>query len=82
VPQHQDLKLLRPLRPTREDQQLEEPANNPLNEGQALKQQMYASADATRSNGAESLPQLQPRQRKRRSNFWDPQGDLIDDNPV
>ncbi len=39
MPQHQDLKLLRPLRTTTQNQQLEQTADNPVSEGQTLKQQ-------------------------------------------
>jgi hypothetical protein len=39
MPQHQDLKLIRPLRTTKQNQQLEQTANDPVSEGQTLKQQ-------------------------------------------
>src|SRR6266487_5994582 len=39
MPQHQDLKLLRPLRTTKQNQKLEQTANDPVSEAQALKQQ-------------------------------------------
>jgi hypothetical protein len=39
MPQHQDLKLVRPFRTTKENQQLEQTANDPVNKGQTLKQQ-------------------------------------------
>src|SRR6266545_2265068 len=39
MPQHQDLKLLRPLRTTKENQQLKETANGPVSDGQPLRQQ-------------------------------------------
>ena len=34
MPKHQDLKLLRPLRTTKQNQQLEQTANDPINKGQ------------------------------------------------
>ncbi len=39
MPQHQDLKLLLPLRTTKQNQQLEQTADDPVTERQALKQQ-------------------------------------------
>src|SRR6266508_5721044 len=39
MPQHQDLKLLRPLRTTKKNQQLEQTASYPVSEGHSLKQQ-------------------------------------------
>jgi len=39
MPQHQDLKLLRPIRTTKQNQQLEQTASDPVSEAQALKQQ-------------------------------------------
>jgi len=39
MPQHQDLKLLRPLRTTKQNQQLEQTADDPVSERQTLKQQ-------------------------------------------
>jgi hypothetical protein len=44
MPQHRNLKLLRPLRTTKQNQQLEQTANNPVRERQALTQQT-ASTD-------------------------------------
>jgi hypothetical protein len=38
MPQHQDLKLLLPLRTTQENQQLEQTASKPISERQTLKQ--------------------------------------------
>jgi hypothetical protein len=39
MPQHEYLDLLRPLRTTKENEKLEQTANHPISEGQALKQQ-------------------------------------------
>src|SRR6266511_1305737 len=39
MPQHEDLDLLRPLRTTKENEKLEQTADHPVSEGQALKQQ-------------------------------------------
>src|SRR6266545_6845924 len=39
MPQHQDLHFLRPLRTTKQNQQLEQTANDPVSEGQTLNQQ-------------------------------------------
>jgi hypothetical protein len=47
MPQHQDLKLLRPLRTTKKNQQLEQTANNPVSEGQTPKEQTSSMHLAT-----------------------------------
>src|SRR6266540_2209286 len=76
MPQHQDLKLLRPLRTTKQNQQLEQTANDPVSKGQALKQQTLTTHLPTlpaRTTPGYSSPSVRARE-KRRASFWDPQG--------
>jgi hypothetical protein len=47
MPQHQGLKLLRPLRATKRNQQLEQTANQPVSERQSLKQQTSSTHPPT-----------------------------------
>src|SRR6266508_3243707 len=76
MPQHQDLKLLRPLRTTKENQQLEQTPNDPVSEGQTLKQQMSDThrptlpARTTSSNSP--LSNRARPHRGRRTSLWDP----------
>src|SRR6266498_1402598 len=62
MPQHQDLKLLRPLRTAKQNQQLEQTPNDPVSEGQTLKQQTSTThrptlpARTTPSNSPLSVP--------------------------
>src|SRR5439155_17373128 len=77
MPQHQDLKLLRPLRTTKQNQQLEQTANDPVSEGQALKQQTSSTHLPTlpaRTTPSYSSPSVRARE-KRRASFWDPQAE-------
>src|SRR6266511_4638883 len=77
MPQHEDLNLLRPLRTTKKNNKLEQTADHPISEGQALKQQTPSTHPSTlsRSNGADLLPPVPSAGRARRSgraSFWDP----------
>jgi hypothetical protein len=75
MPQHQDLKLLLPLRTTKQNQQLEQTANDPVSERQALKQQTSGTHLPTlpaRRTPSYSSPSVRARE-KRRASFWDPQ---------
>ncbi len=75
MPQHQDLKLLRPLRTTKQNQQLEQTANDPVSEGQALKQTSSTHLPTLPARTIPSYSSLSVRARPRRSgaSFWDPQ---------
>src|SRR6266540_4325870 len=78
--QHQDLHLLRPLRTTKQNQQLEQTANDPVNEEQTLKQQTSRTHRPTlpaRTTPSYS-PLHQPRgPAERRTSLWDPHpGDI------
>jgi hypothetical protein len=73
--QHQDLKLLRPLRTTKENQQLEQTANDPVTDGQTVKQQTSSTHLPTlpRSNSPElPLPPIRARPQKPRNEFVGP----------
>jgi hypothetical protein len=77
MPQHQDLHFLRPLRTTKQNQQLEQTANDPVSEAQTLKQQTSRTHRPTlpaRTTPSYS-PLHQPRgPAERRTSLWDPQG--------
>src|SRR5918995_208705 len=56
MPQHEDLDLLRPLRTTKENEQLEQTADDPVSEGQALKQQTPSTHLSTLSRSKPRRP--------------------------
>ena len=76
MPQHQDLKLLRPLRTTKQNQQLEQTANDPVSEAQALKQQTSDTHRPTlpaRTTPGTSSSRPAHGPAERRTSLWDPQ---------
>src|SRR5207247_1246747 len=55
MPQHEDLDLLRPLRTTKENEKLEQTADHPISERQALKQQTPSTHLSTLSRSRDRL---------------------------
>jgi hypothetical protein len=74
MPQHQDLKLLLPLRTTQENQQLEQTASNPISERQTLKQQASSTHLPTLPARPTRVtpPSSAHSRRNRGTSLWDP----------
>jgi hypothetical protein len=81
MPQDQDLQLLRPLRTTKENQQLEQTANDPVSERQTLKEQTSSTHLRTLPARTTPVTPLRPSAHGRRSrgtSLWDPQAEVAE----